>query len=70
MRQPSNIRQTDVTRAVRGVRAAGVDVARVKINKAGTIVIETAHGSGGAEIAAEDWNEWDNAGMENGDHQA
>ena len=70
MRQPSTFRQSDVTRAVKGIRAAGVDVERVKIDKAGTIVIETAHGSGGAAIADEDWNEWDNAGLKNGDHQA
>jgi hypothetical protein len=40
-RAPSTFRQTDVTRAVRAVVAAGVEIARVEIDKAGKIVIVT-----------------------------
>ena len=34
-----NFRQTDVKRAIKGARAAGMEVARVEINKAGLIVV-------------------------------
>ena len=40
-RAPSNFRQQDVTRAVKAVVAAGVDIARVEIDRAGKIVIVT-----------------------------
>jgi hypothetical protein len=40
-RAPSTIRQQDVTRAVKAVAAAGVDIARVEIDTAGKIVIVT-----------------------------
>jgi hypothetical protein len=38
-RGPSTFRQLDVTRAVKGTRAAGVPVARVEIGKDGKIVV-------------------------------
>jgi ATP-dependent exoDNAse (exonuclease V) alpha subunit len=41
-RAPSTFRQTDVTRAVRAVVAAGVEIMRVEIDKAGKIVIVAA----------------------------
>jgi hypothetical protein len=40
-RAPSTFRQQDVTRAVKAVVAAGVDIARVEIDRAGKIVIVT-----------------------------
>ena len=40
-RAPSTFRQADVTKAVRAVRMAGVDIARVEIAKEGRIVIFT-----------------------------
>jgi hypothetical protein len=41
-RAPSTFRQRDVTRAIRGAIAAGVDIARIEVAKDGTIVIVTA----------------------------
>ncbi len=38
-RGPSTFRQADLTRAVRGVRNAGVEVTRAEIGKDGKIVI-------------------------------
>jgi hypothetical protein len=46
-----------VTRAVKAVTAAGVDIARIEIDKAGKIVIVTTNGTQVGESAEE--NEWD-----------
>jgi hypothetical protein len=40
-RAPSTFRQQDVTRAVKGVAAAGVPIGRVEIDRSGKIVIIT-----------------------------
>jgi hypothetical protein len=55
-RGPCNFRQQDVTRAVKGTVAAGVEVARVEIDKSGKIVIVT-----GTPVEEDDStsNEWD-----------
>ena len=56
-RTPSAFKQRDLTRAVKAVVAAGVDIARVEIDKAGTIRIITVK----AEPNGRDreGNEWD-----------
>jgi hypothetical protein len=48
-RAPCTFRQTDVTRAVKAVTAAGVNIARVEIDKFGKIVIVT--GGAKAELS-------------------
>jgi hypothetical protein len=48
-RAPCTFRQTDVTRAVKAVTAAGVNIARVEIDKSGKIVIVT--GGAKAELS-------------------
>jgi hypothetical protein len=61
-------RQRDLTRALRGAKAAGVDVAEVRVTKDGTIVIVPAQ----ALTAAAEANEWDEVvlGGSHGAHQA
>jgi len=39
MRRPSIFKKTDVTRATKAVREAGLDIARVEISRNGVIVI-------------------------------
>jgi hypothetical protein len=60
-RAPSTFRQQDVTRAIKAAAAAGVDIARIEIDKAGKIVIIAATGAGPKEDAAKNINSnpWD-----------
>jgi hypothetical protein len=57
-RAPSTFRQLDVTRAVKAVTAAGVNIARVEIDKAGKIVIIAADATDHPGKMREA-NEWD-----------
>ena len=52
-RAPVTFKQSDVTRAVKGAIAAGLDLARVEIDQTGKIVIQLAN-SGAKEHAAPD----------------
>lgn len=54
-RRPCVFRQRDVTKAVRAVRAAGAQVARVEIDRAGKIVVVAGNGLDESSPA----NEWD-----------
>jgi hypothetical protein len=56
-RAPSKFRQNDVTRAVKAVAAAGVDIARVEIDKTGTIRIITLKAEPNGQ--GREANEWD-----------
>jgi hypothetical protein len=56
-RTPSAFRQIDVTRAIKATRAAGIDIARIEIDRAGKIVIIMA--TEAAQIGAAEENEWD-----------
>jgi hypothetical protein len=56
-RGPQTFRQRDVTKAVKAVVAAGVEVVRVEVDKAGKIIVVTA-GSGDNQAQPEP-NSWD-----------
>ena len=62
-RGPLTFRQQDLVRALKGAKAAGIDVARVEIDKSGKIVIVTGEG----EPQDGERNEWDEV---NGAHLA
>ena len=51
-------RERDLTRAVKAAKKAGVEVARVKIDRDGTIVIEAGKP---VEPAPDDIDKWDQA---------
>jgi hypothetical protein len=55
-RASSTFRQADVTRAIRGARAAGVDKVRIEITRDGKLVIIA-----GDELEPKESNEWDRA---------
>jgi hypothetical protein len=50
-------RQRDVTRAIRGARAAGIDVARIEIGNDGKIVILPTQSAAAPETARNEWDE-------------
>ena len=58
-RAPSNFRQQDVTRAIKGAVTAGVGIARVEIDKAGKITIIAAGGEPPDGKGTQEANEWD-----------
>lgn len=55
-RGPSRFRPSDVTRAVKAVVAAGVEVGRIEVDKEGRIVIIA--GKGDPELLANDLDAW------------
>ena len=55
----STFRQRDVTKAVKAVAAAGVDIARVEIDSTGKIAIITAGASAAQPEQGRGGNEWD-----------
>jgi hypothetical protein len=58
-RRPCIFRQTDLTRALKGALAAGMEIARVEIDKDGRIVVVTRKEHGGPGGDGKGENEWD-----------
>jgi hypothetical protein len=57
MRHPSNFKRTDVTRAAKGLREAGLDIASLEIEPVtGKITFMTIGGSGAEKIT--DLDKW------------
>jgi hypothetical protein len=57
-RRRCTFRETDVKRAVRAVRAAGVEIGRVEVDKDGTIIVVPGKfGGGGNGEASNSWDE-------------
>lgn len=54
MNRPTPFKQIDVTRATKGVVAAGLPVGRVEIDRDGKIVILI--GDGGQAVEKNDWD--------------
>lgn len=53
-RIPPTFKQADVTKAVKGAIAAGLDIARVEIDRSGKIVIQLANGGAKEQAAPDD----------------
>jgi len=58
-RAPCTFRQSDLTRAVKAVKAAGENVARVEVDSAGKIVVVTVRPEDAANGEKSGKNEWD-----------
>jgi hypothetical protein len=68
-RGPCTFRQTDVARALRAARAAGLVVDKVEIDRAGKIVIVAAKGDiGFPENPFDERNPWDEV-LTNASHE-
>ena len=55
-RGPATFKQADVTRALRGAVAAGVEVQRIEIDKTGKIVVVTGKPE---RVPVSNINDWD-----------
>lgn len=58
-RGPQTFRARDMTMAVKAVTAAGYEVLRVEVDKAGKIVVVTTKGVVESPEILDDKNEWD-----------
>jgi hypothetical protein len=58
-RRPCMFRQTDLTRALKGARAAGMGIARVEIERDGKIVVVPGEQQKGTSERVTAQNEWD-----------
>jgi hypothetical protein len=58
MRRPLIFKKTDLTRALKGVLAAGMEIGRIEISKEGVIVMVTGKPEEPPDASAEE-NEWD-----------
>jgi hypothetical protein len=56
-RGPLTFRQQDLVRALKGAKAAGIEVARVEIDKAGKIIMVT--GKASTDLPPDSENPWD-----------
>jgi hypothetical protein len=60
-RRPCIFRQTDLTRALKGARAAGIEIERFEIDKDGKIVVVAQKSPESPRDGEDVRNEWDDA---------
>jgi hypothetical protein len=60
-RGPCTFKQQDLVRALKGVKAAGIEVARIEIDKRGKIVISTPRAPGPAHNPYDAWKAQEDA---------
>ena len=60
-RRPCIFRQTDLTRALKGARAAGIEIERFEIGKDGKIVVVAQKSPESPRDGEDVRNEWDDA---------
>jgi hypothetical protein len=58
-RRPSKFRQTDLTRALKGARALGIEIARFEIDNDGRIIVVAALPTDEKGDVRGERNEWD-----------
>ena len=58
-RQRCNFRQSDLTRALKGARAAGIGISRFEIDKDGKIIVVIGKPTEAPEPNSTECNEWD-----------
>jgi hypothetical protein len=58
-RRPCIFRQTDLTRALEGARAAGIEIERFEIDKDGKIVVVAEKSPESPRDGEDERNEWD-----------
>ena len=58
-RRPSTFRQTNLTRALKGARAAGIEIGRVEIDRDGRIVLVVTKREKDSGDVLGEHNEWD-----------
>jgi hypothetical protein len=58
-RRPCSFRQTDLTRALKGARSAGIEIARIEIDKDGRIIVITGKPTEALFEESKERNEWD-----------
>ena len=59
MRRPATFRQSDLVRALKAARAAGVEVDRVEIGPDGRMVVVLSREGAAAQERERNVNEWD-----------
>jgi hypothetical protein len=60
-RGTQTFKQSDLTRALKATKAAGVGVARIEIAKDGTIAIDIGDATAASDPAISKANDWDEA---------
>lgn len=58
-RRPCNFRQSELTRALKGVRAAGIEIHRIEIDRDGKIIVLLGTPTAASDENAAERSEWE-----------